>query len=117
MLIEVCNVELFSSTRAKGFKIDGLHFLIVEDDGELNAFVNRCPHQGVPLDWDNDQFLDIDEEFIQCATHGAIFDIQSGLCRSGPCVGQSLVRVPITVQAETVYIDPDDVRLVAKTKY
>jgi len=31
---------------------------------------------------------------IQCATHGALFLIESGECIAGPCAGQSLTALP-----------------------
>ena len=37
-----------------------------------------------------DQFLSADLQLIVCATHGAQFEIHTGRCVSGPCLGQSL---------------------------
>ncbi|MCB1849350.1 MAG: Rieske 2Fe-2S domain-containing protein, partial [Gammaproteobacteria bacterium] len=59
---------------------------------------NRCPHTGAPLDWSPDQFLDAEGRFIICAMHGALFEIESGRCIYGPCVNQSLERLPVRLE-------------------
>lgn len=70
---------------------------VVCNDRQLFAYVNSCPHTGAPLDWVDHQFLDLDKAFIQCASHDARFEITSGLCIAGPCVGQSLRRLQVEV--------------------
>ena len=68
---------------------------VVNHDGELHAYQNRCPHVGTPLDlWEN-EFLSEDTRTIVCATHGAIFDPPTGRCTAGPCAGDSLRRLPL----------------------
>ena len=59
--------------------------------------VNSCPHTGGPLDWVEDQFLDLDRRHILCATHGALFRIEDGHCLAGPCKGKGLTAVAIVV--------------------
>ncbi len=39
-------------------------------------------------------FLDMDGALIQCSTHGALFEIESGHCLAGPCQGDRLTPVP-----------------------
>ena len=41
-----------------------------------------------------DRFLDPDGSLIQCSTHGALFEIESGRCIAGPCKGQYLQAIP-----------------------
>lgn len=85
----------------------GRSFLITHQNQQLNivvishstgfvAYLNRCPHTGVNLEWQPNQFLDIDGNFIQCATHGAKFQISDGFCVFGPCAGESLKAFDIT---------------------
>jgi nitrite reductase/ring-hydroxylating ferredoxin subunit len=78
---------------------------VVRKHGELNAYLNRCPHTGGPLDWVPDQFLSLDGQHIQCATHAALFRIDDGFCVAGPCRGQSLARLPVTIKDGEVYLD------------
>ena len=94
--------------KSKGFTINtgtGRQYMfLVRQDGEVYAYLNRCPHTGVSLDWVPDQFLDVTEKLIQCATHGAQFRIEDGLCIYGPCHGASLTRIPVTVEDDAVFI-------------
>lgn len=44
------------------------------------AYVNKCPHVGVPLNMFPDLFLTRDKQHILCCAHGALFRKQDGLC-------------------------------------
>ena len=79
---------------SRGFDIDGHRLLAVRRDGIAYFYLNRCPHRGIPLEWQPDRFLDDSASLIQCATHGALFLIESGECIAGPCAGQSLTALP-----------------------
>ena len=65
----------------------------VRYDGAVCAFVNRCPHMGTELDWQPGEVFDESGLYLVCATHGAIFEPQSGRCIAGPCRGASLQRI------------------------
>jgi nitrite reductase/ring-hydroxylating ferredoxin subunit len=76
----------------RGKPVEGF---IVNANGSYHAYVNRCPHAGTSLDlWPN-EFLTEDGRHLICATHGAIFEQQTGLCVEGPCPGASLDRLPV----------------------
>ena len=79
------------------------YFLIYRDK-TVYSFLNRCPHTGVNLDWVPHQFLDSNNEFIQCATHGALFNIADGNCLRGPCVGDQLQIIENTVSKGNIYL-------------
>ncbi len=66
---------------------------IVKKNGGIHAYVNSCPHSGAPLNWQENQFLDIFKSHILCTIHGARFQISDGLCIEGPCVGQRLKKI------------------------
>jgi len=71
-------------------------FLVIDGD-DVHGYFNICPHQGTPLDLKPDIFLDIERKYIQCTTHSAKFQKHDGLCIGGPCAGQKLMKLPITV--------------------
>jgi nitrite reductase/ring-hydroxylating ferredoxin subunit len=84
-----------------GRVLDGF---VVNHEGRVHAYVNRCPHVGTPLDlWPN-EFLAEDGRTIVCATHGALFEPQSGVCAAGPCAGDRLTRLPVRVEGRTVVV-------------
>ncbi len=76
---------------------DGMAFFgfVVRKDGEVYAYENFCPHAGRQLNWGPDRFLTRDQSLIMCAAHGALFEIATGLCAAGPCVGERLVRLTV----------------------
>lgn len=82
---------------------------VVNHGGTLYAYVNRCCHVPMSLDWIDNQFMTEDKSYILCATHGACYQPDTGECVSGPPVGKRLVAVPLTVHgAEVVARWPDD---------
>ncbi len=66
--------------------------------GEVRAFRNRCPHTGVELNWGGNRFLDVDDAYIQCSMHGALFRPADGRCIHGPCVGRALEALPVRIR-------------------
>ncbi len=81
-------------------------FAVRAADG-LRVYVNACPHIGVALDWSPDDFLTRDRAHIVCSTHGALFDIASGHCIRGPCEGDRLEGVPVTIDDGWVLVPED----------
>ena len=85
----------------QGQRLDGF---LLRWTGHIHAFVNRCPHTGVALNWLADQFFDVEVRYVQCSMHGALFEPDSGLCIHGPCLGQSLQAVPVRVEGDAIYV-------------
>ncbi len=77
--------------------------LLVNYQGNHFAYVNRCPHTGITLDWVDNQFFSSDQRYLMCATHGAVFEPPSGECIWGPCVGLSLQSVPVEIAEGQIY--------------
>ena len=75
---------------------------VVNHDGSLYAYVDRCCHVPMSLDWIDNQFMTEDQRFIQCATHGACYCPDTGECVAGPPLGKFLTRVPLCVRGDTV---------------
>jgi nitrite reductase/ring-hydroxylating ferredoxin subunit len=71
--------------------------ILLRRGGIVLAYVNRCPHMGLSLNWLPNQFLDASGELLLCANHGALFRIENGLCVVGPCRGQSLLPLVVRV--------------------
>lgn len=108
LTFEICRVEDIPPGGSRGFSLQAPgrieDIFVVSASSGLVAYHNRCPHTGVPLDWVPDQFLNLDGDLIQCATHGALFRIDDGVCVRGPCVGRSLTPVRVKVAAGRVSV-------------
>ncbi|HBS77915.1 MAG TPA: MFS transporter [Pseudomonas sp.] len=103
-MIRLCETTDVMEGQSKGFEREGQRLLTIRKDGTLYVYKNRCPHRGIPLEWLPDQFLDSSGSLIQCATHGALFLIDSGECVAGPCAGQALVALPYVEQNGTIWL-------------
>ena len=100
-MFKICMTEDVPEREARSFELDnGDIILITQRDGAFYAYQNLCSHLEVELEFLENQFLDRDQEFIECSTHGALFLVESGECISGPCQGQSLEKVEITVHSD-----------------
>ncbi len=73
---------------------------VVNFRGELYAWVNRCRHVALTMDWVENRFLDESGELIVCATHGALYRPDSGECIAGPPLGRMLIRVPLRIDGD-----------------
>lgn len=104
----ICALEQLDDPGSRGFSVEindeTIEGFIVQRDAQVFAYRNSCPHTGSPLDWVEHQFLDLDQAFIQCAVHDAMFEIDSGLCIAGPCPGESLQPIAIEIIDGQVYL-------------
>lgn len=75
-----------------------------EREGRLYAYLNRCPHLGIELNWMPGRFMDPDNCFIQCANHAALFIPENGQCIAGPCQGDALTSLEVTEDNGTVLV-------------
>ena len=96
----ICALEDIEDPGAKGFVIPddwSLHAFVVRKGGDVYAYINACPHAGRPLHWAPDAFLTRDRRLIMCSAHGAIFEIETGICVAGPCPGARLRALSVRV--------------------
>jgi nitrite reductase/ring-hydroxylating ferredoxin subunit len=59
------------------------------------AYLNRCAHVPMEMDYQPNRFFDSTGNWIMCATHGAMYDPQTGECWGGPCRG-GLVKITLS---------------------
>lgn len=62
--------------------------------GQAHAYLNRCAHVAMEMDWQPNRFFDDSGQWLLCATHGAVYEPASGACSGGPCRG-GLIKVPL----------------------
>jgi nitrite reductase/ring-hydroxylating ferredoxin subunit len=71
---------------------------VVRRGARVFAYQNYCMHVGHPLNWQPDRFLNEDSSLIVCASHGALYEIDTGICISGPCPGKTLRTVAVEIR-------------------
>ncbi|WP_428719043.1 Rieske (2Fe-2S) protein [Undibacterium curvum] len=81
---------------------------VIRYAGGVHAYLNRCAHVPVELDWNPGEFLESSGLYIMCATHGAIYEPQTGHCSGGPCRGSRLRKLAVTEADGKVVWMPDD---------
>lgn len=62
--------------------------------GKVHAYLNRCSHVPMEMDYQPDRFFDSTGQWLMCATHGAMYEPTTGACQGGPCRG-GLVKVAL----------------------
>lgn len=84
---------------------------VVRQGDAVYAYQNYCMHVGHPLNWKPDEFLTKDKSKIMCASHGALYDIETGECVAGPCPGKLLRRIEARIEnGEVVVRGPNSLR-------
>jgi len=81
---------------------------VVRWRGRVLGYENRCPHAGTPLDGLPDRFFDADGAHLLCGTHGALFEVETGLCVKGPCRGRSLTPLVVVEEAGRICLVEED---------
>ena len=102
----ICSMSDIPSQKARGFQLMRLDeegkeqpwsIFVVRWGRQVFGYVNKCPHDGVNLDWERNQFLDPNGIRIMCGKHGALFELGTGMCLDGPPKGRCLTPVQLEV--------------------
>ncbi len=83
------------------------HGFVVRHRGTPHAYLNRCAHVGIELDWERGKFFDRSGLYLLCATHGAVYAPDTGRCAGGPCRGAGLRPIRIEERGGTIAWFPD----------
>lgn len=106
-LIALAHSHEIGDNTAKEFVLTqftpAIEIFVACKNGRFYGYLNRCPHTGVNLNWQPDQFFDFHNEYVQCCIHGALFRVDNGYCVRGPCAGLSLKAVNIVIQSGVLY--------------
>jgi nitrite reductase/ring-hydroxylating ferredoxin subunit len=105
----ICPLHELADPGAKGFTLGAgdwpLRGFVARHGATVRAYVNHCPHAGFPLNWQPDAFLAPQVPLIRCAMHGALFEIETGKCVSGPCADLGLRALPLRIEGGYVMLD------------
>lgn len=64
-------------------------------EGRVHAYLNRCTHVAMEMDYQPDRFFDDTGRWLLCSTHGAAYEPDTGACAGGPCRG-GLVKIELS---------------------
>ncbi|MEO7107228.1 MAG: Rieske 2Fe-2S domain-containing protein [Rhodoferax sp.] len=64
-------------------------------EGKVYGYLNQCSHVPMEMDYQPNRFFDSSGSWLMCATHGAMYNPQTGHCMGGPCRG-GLVKIALT---------------------
>ena len=79
--------------------------VLLDDEGALRAYVNRCKHLPIPIDGGSRRFFDGDGRHLMCGTHRARFRRADGHCIEGPCRGRARDALRVDVDERgTIWI-------------
>ena len=70
--------------------------------GLAHAYLNRCTHVAMELDWQPNRVFDATGQWLLCASHGAAYAPDTGQCAGGPCQG-GLVKIHLVDDGCVVY--------------
>jgi len=70
--------------------------------GQAYAYLNRCSHVPMEMDYQPNRFFDLTGHWLICATHGATYSPRTGACQGGPCRG-GLVKIEISERDGVVH--------------
>jgi nitrite reductase/ring-hydroxylating ferredoxin subunit len=100
----LCHVDELKEDSARGFALDRPGrdaMFLVKHEGSVYGYRNDCPHwPGSAMAWRRDGYLNRDATRIVCSGHAAEFDIPTGRCTAGPCLGSSLTPVELETDAQ-----------------
>lgn len=84
----------------------GVEIILLRDETTVSAWRNSCPHKpDVRLDQGSGAI--VTDDHVVCHKHGARFEQGDGDCTYGPCRGDALETIEVSVQDGDVYLTDD----------
>jgi nitrite reductase/ring-hydroxylating ferredoxin subunit len=97
----LCHLNDVADGDARGFQTGSLRckIIVVRKGDAVIGWRDMCPHYagGTPMAWKRDAYLNGARSHLACHAHGAWFDMETGVCVQGPCLGKRLTRVRLKV--------------------
>lgn len=92
---------------------EAIEAVLLNYEGRLYAYVNRCRHISLSMDWVDNHFFSEDKRYLICANHGATYEPATGECVWGPCFGAFLQGVPLEISDGKIFAFCPDERELA----
>lgn len=99
------------STADFSIKVQGkiIKGFVVKKGGQFFAYQNLCRHLPVTLDLNDNSFFNHEKTLLQCQMHGALYEMETGLCIGGPCEGAKLTPLPFREEDDQLIVHfPDE---------
>ena len=105
-----CSADLVDGGNAVPFDVvyggQTCRAFAIRYQGRVSAFLNRCSHVAMEMDFQPNRFFDDTGQWLLCATHGAVYRPDTGKCVEGPCRG-GLIRITLAERDGVVYWHTD----------
>ena len=110
-VIALCNSDaLVNSGEAVPFDVmfggQSCLAFAIRYDGKAYAYLNRCSHVPMEMDYQPNRFFDLTGHWLICATHGATYNPRTGECQGGPCRGK-LIKIETSERDGVVHWHTD----------
>jgi nitrite reductase/ring-hydroxylating ferredoxin subunit len=111
--ILICDAAMLED-KGKGIRFpvssggENLTGFAVRHNGVVHAYLNRCAHVPIELDWNEGEFFESSGLYLMCSTHGAIYVPATGRCEGGPCRGGRLRPIMVVERGNQVFWLPDE---------
>lgn len=80
--------------------------ILLREDGDVVGWLNYCQHF-THIRLDKGSGAERRDGEVLCTNHGAMFDVESGLCTHGPCEGAYLEDIEVSAESGAVYLTDD----------
>lgn len=77
---------------------------VIRYRGRVYAYLNRCGHVPMEIDWQAGRFFDHSGLYLICGTHGALYAPETGECVGGRCNGRGLRPLDVVERGGGVYL-------------
>ncbi len=106
-LLPLCNsLDLLEGGLAVPFDVNyagqTCRAFAIRYQGLPQAYLNRCTHVAMELDWQPNRVFDDTGQWLLCASHGAAYRPDTGQCAGGPCRG-ALVKITLSERDGVVF--------------
>ncbi len=91
--------DALADGQARLHSVGEFKLLLLRSGSEVKAYVNRCAHFGVPLAARQEHLIYTAHASLSCNVHYARYRWSDGLCTAGDCEGESLLAIPVDVDA------------------
>jgi nitrite reductase/ring-hydroxylating ferredoxin subunit len=98
----LCGLDEIPDGGGLDVQADETRYVLLRRGAEVWAYLNRCPHFSISLDYEPGVFCTYEGALLMCAHHSAMFRFEDGHCIDGPCQGAALTRADIVVSGRDV---------------